>query len=67
MAEGEQVTLSKKGSRTITVENELYSWAISAKGKGSLVLIIGHRMEKGQKIEVHLQSDINDYWTEFPH
>lgn len=26
-----------------------------------------HEKEKGQRIEVHIQSDINDFWVEFPH
>lgn len=61
------MTLSKKGSRKMVVGDEEYRWTISATAKGRIVLIVEHGQEKGQKIEVHIQSDINKFWVEFPH
>ncbi|MCR8633899.1 hypothetical protein [Paenibacillus radicis (ex Xue et al. 2023)] len=61
------MTLSKKGSRRIFVADEEYRWTISASIKGRIVLIVEHRMEMGQRIEVYVQSDINDFWVEFPY
>lgn len=61
------MTLSKKGSRKIVVGNEEYRWTISATTKGHIFLIVEHGKEKGQRIEVHIQSDINKIWSEFPH
>jgi hypothetical protein len=62
------LTLSNKGSRSIVVGDDEYRWTISATTtKGSIVLIAEHRKEKGQKIEVHIKSDINDFWLEIPH
>ncbi|MNR51877.1 hypothetical protein D3C85_1716200 [compost metagenome] len=31
------------------------------------MLIAEHSKEKGQRIEVYVESDINDFWVEFPH
>lgn len=61
------MTLSKKGSRKIIVGNEEYRWTISASTKGRIVLIAEHRNEKGQRIEVLIKSDSNEFWVEFPH
>lgn len=67
MSGGEPVSLRNKGSRKIVVGNEPYRWVISAASKGHLVLIAEHRQEKGQRLHVHIESDINDYWVEFPY
>ena len=61
------MTLSKKGSRKIVVGDEEYRWTITATTKGQIVLIVEHGTEKGQRIEVQIQSDINEIWVEFPH
>ncbi|CAM4210654.1 hypothetical protein FHS16_000348 [Paenibacillus endophyticus] len=61
------MTMPKKGTRKITVGNTTYRWHISATSKGRIVLIAEHNEEKGQKLEVYIASDINDYWVEFPH
>ncbi|WP_310829134.1 hypothetical protein [Paenibacillus pedocola] len=54
------MTLSKKGSRKIVVGNVEYRWTISATTRGRFVLIVEHGKEKGQRIEVQIQSDINE-------
>ncbi|WP_144028788.1 hypothetical protein [Paenibacillus tyrfis] len=59
--------LRSKGSRKIVVGNEPYRWIISAASKGYLVLIAEHQEEKGRRLHVHIKSDINDYWVEFPY
>lgn len=61
------MTLSKKGSRKIVVGDEEYRWTISATTRGRIVLIVEHGKEKGKRIEVQIQSDINEFWDEFPH
>ncbi|MCU6793522.1 hypothetical protein OB236_15565 [Paenibacillus sp. WQ 127069] len=61
------MTLSKKGSRKIVVDEEEYRWIISATSKGRIVLITEHGQEKGQRIEVYIESDINEFWVEFPY
>lgn len=67
MSGGKQVTLRNKGSRKIVVGNEPYRWIISAASKGHIALIAEHGQEKGQKLHVHIESDINDYWVRFPY
>ncbi|WP_163853630.1 hypothetical protein [Paenibacillus elgii] len=61
------MTLRNKGSRKIAVGNEPYRWVISAASKGHIVLIAEHGQEKGRKLQVYIESDINDYWVEFPY
>ncbi|KPV57477.1 hypothetical protein QJ48_22000 [Paenibacillus sp. A3] len=61
------MTLRSKGSRKIVVGNEPYRGVISAASKGYLVLIAEHGQEKGRKLQVYIESDINDYWVDFPY
>ena len=60
------MALSKKKSRPITIDNEKYRWLISAKGKGIITFIAEKENSKGSIIEVKIESDINEFWTEFP-
>ncbi|MBP1994587.1 hypothetical protein [Paenibacillus eucommiae] len=59
--------MSKKGSRKIIVGHEEYKWIVTPSSKGIIALIVEHEEEKGQKIKVFLESDVNEYWVEFPH
>ncbi|NOU95606.1 hypothetical protein GC093_20575 [Paenibacillus sp. LMG 31456] len=60
------MTLSKKGSRKIIVNDEEFRWIISP-SKDFISLIAEHGHEKGRRIEVYIKSDINRLWVEFPH
>jgi len=59
------MTVNKKDSRKIVIDNEIFMWAISP-GSGYLVLVAEYACEKGRRIEVYITSDINGYWTNFP-
>jgi hypothetical protein len=59
------VTLSKKGLRKITVNDENYSWKIY-QNSGYVVLVVEQCSKKGRRLEVKIKTDINDYWVEFP-
>ncbi|MBD0380977.1 hypothetical protein [Paenibacillus sedimenti] len=60
------MTISKKGSRKIVVGQEAYRWVITPSAKGILTLTLQHDEFKGQLIRVKVESDINEYWVEFP-
>jgi len=59
------MTISKRNSRRIIINDEYFRWAISP-GSGYLVLVVEHETIKGQKIEVYINSDINNLWVNFP-
>lgn len=61
------MTISKKGSRKIIVSQEAFRWVISPSFKGIIVLTVQHEEVSGQIIRVYIESDINDFWVEFPH
>jgi hypothetical protein len=61
------MTISKKGSRKITVNLEAFRWVISPSSKGIIILTVQHEEVSGQIIRVYIESDINDFWFEFPH
>ncbi|CAM3373502.1 hypothetical protein PALU110988_19215 [Paenibacillus lupini] len=42
------MTISKKGSRKIVVEQESYRWVITALSKGIITLTVQHDEVKGQ-------------------
>jgi hypothetical protein len=59
------MTLRKKGSRTIRIKNEVFRWTISP-DSGYVVLVIENNKIKGSKIKVYIDTDINDFWVNFP-
>lgn len=59
------MTLNRKDARAITINNEKFRWAISP-GSGYVTLIVEHEATNGQRLEVCIESDINDYWADFP-
>ncbi len=61
------MTLRKAGTRKLMVENDEYRWIIAPRSRGIIVLVVEYSEEKGQKLEVHLESDINEFWIEFPY
>lgn len=62
----EFMTISKKVSRKITIGREVFRWVISPSSKGVIVLTVHHEEVSGQIIRVYIESDINEYWVEFP-
>ncbi|BBI35958.1 hypothetical protein [Cohnella abietis] len=60
------MTISKNGSRKISVGQETFNWVITPLVKGILVLNVQHDEYKGQLIRVNIESDINEFWIEFP-
>ncbi|WP_054027866.1 hypothetical protein [Bacillus sp. FJAT-28004] len=61
------MTLLRKGSRKIVVGNEEYRFIISATAKGTILLVVENGDVSGKRIEVKIESDINDFWVEFPY
>ena len=61
------MTISKKGTRKITVRQELYKWVITPSAKGILTLTVQHNEVNGQLLRVDIESDINEFWVEFPY
>lgn len=59
------MSLSKKKSRPITVDNTEYRWAI-APFSHHVILVVELAHAKGQKLEVKIQTDIDSFWVEFP-
>ena len=59
------MSLSKKNSRTIKVDGTDFRWTISPKNN-QVIFVAESIDEKGRKIEVTIDSDINRYWVEFP-
>jgi len=59
------MSLSKKKSRTIKVDDADFRWTISPKNN-QLVFVAEAIDTKGRKIEVTIESDIDKFWTEFP-
>ena len=57
--------LSKKKSRPIVVEDTRFRWAISP-DSGYVVFVAEREDIKGRKIEVYIDTDINNFWVEFP-
>ena len=60
------MTISKRNSRRIIINDEYFRWAISP-GSGYVILIVEHETIKGQRIEIYVESDINNYWANFPY
>ena len=60
------MTISKKGSRKITVGQELYRGVITPSARGIVTLTVQHDDVKGQLLRVDIESDINEFWVEFP-
>jgi hypothetical protein len=53
------MTISKRNTRRIKINDDYFRWAISP-GSGYLVLVAEHETAKGQRIEVYIESDINN-------
>lgn len=60
------MTISKKGTRKITIGQEVLRWIITPSTKGIVVLTVQHDEIMGQLIRVYIESDINEFWVEFP-
>lgn len=59
------MTLSKKSSRRIVVNEVNYRWTISP-SSDYVVLIAEFEGVKGRRLEVKIQTDINSFWINFP-
>lgn len=59
------MTLSRKKSRKIVVGNENFRWVISPDG-GYIVFVAEHYEFNGRKIQVYINSDIDQFWVDFP-
>lgn len=59
------MTLNKKSSRIITIDQESYRWTISP-DSGFIILVAEHAKVQGKRLEVYITSDINNYWVNFP-
>ncbi|KYG85479.1 hypothetical protein AWW67_15225 [Roseivirga seohaensis] len=59
------MTLSKKHSRAIVIDDCRFKWLVSP-NDGHNVFVAEKEDIKGQKIEVHFNTDINSFWVEFP-
>jgi len=57
--------LSKKKSRPITVNEKNYRWTISH-DSGYVVFVAESADTPARKIEVYVDSDIDQMWLEFP-
>jgi len=60
------MTISKRKSRTININGEIFRWVASPRS-GYLVFVAEHETIKGQRIEVYIETDTNDYWINFPY
>ncbi|WP_138756546.1 hypothetical protein [Paenibacillus sinopodophylli] len=60
------MTISKKGSRKIVVGQESFRWVITPSARGVIKLTVQHDEVKGQLLRVDIESDINEFWVEFP-
>ncbi|MCU6790650.1 hypothetical protein OB236_00785 [Paenibacillus sp. WQ 127069] len=59
------MTISKRNSRTIVGDNEMYRWTVSP-DSGYLVFVAEHGIVRGKRIEVYVTSESNGFWTSFP-
>lgn len=60
------MTISEKGSRKIIVGQEQFRWVITPSARGIITLTVQHDEVKGQLLRVDIESDINEFWVEFP-
>ncbi len=58
--------LNRKKSRPIVVDGKQYRWVV-APGNGFVVFVAESADKSGGKIEVYVESDIDQMWVEFPH
>lgn len=59
------MTLIKKATRTIKINNETFRWVISP-NNDYIVLVVENNDIKGSKINVYIETDIDKYWINFP-
>ncbi|MCP4106441.1 MAG: hypothetical protein GY749_13065 [Desulfobacteraceae bacterium] len=57
--------LSKKRSRKINIDNEIYRWSIAPDGQW-VTLVVQDENSNGQRLEIIIDTDINRMWIEFP-
>lgn len=58
--------LSKKKSTPITIGEDNYRWVVSP-DSGYVVFVAESADTPARKIEVYVDSDIDQMWVEFPH
>jgi hypothetical protein len=59
------MTINKKSSRKIVVNDEYFVWTVSP-GSGYIILIAELETYKGRRLEVYIASDIDNLWVNFP-
>lgn len=59
------MTLAKKKTRIITIDDIRYRWLVTPK-KNICILVAEKEGVKGQKIEVCFETDSMHFWVEFP-
>lgn len=59
------MALPKKKSRIINIDNIEYRWLVGP-NDGYNVFVAEKENIKGQIIEVYFETDINNFWVEFP-
>jgi len=62
-----RMTIRKKGSRLITIGHEQLRWIVTPSSKGVIALTAQHVESNGRIVRVFIQSDINEFWIEFPY
>lgn len=58
--------LSKKKSRGITIDADVYRW-LATPNNGHNVFVAEKEGIKGSRIEVYFETDIDRFWVEFPY
>lgn len=59
------MAITKKKSRIITIDDIEYRWIVGP-NDGYNVFVAEKENVKGRKIEVYFNTDINNFWVEFP-
>ena len=59
------MALNQKNSRPITIDGEKFRWLVSPV-KDHIVFVAEKEGIKGRKIEIHIDSEINEFWLRFP-
>lgn len=60
------MTISKRNSRSININNETFRWVISP-DSGYFIFVAEHSMIKGKRLEVYVESEMSSYWIDFPY
>lgn len=59
------MTINKKSSRKIVVNDEHFIWTVSP-DSGYIIMIAELESYKGSRLEVYIDSDIDSLWVNFP-